>query len=271
MCRYRAREFAIDDGPVDPISGGASALMGTATSIMMGVADMPIQTLKLLNIHPDSKASKKGKENATGDDASSTGESSRTGRPPTERIDTGATDASVNSTAPHRSNTEKTALPSPDMPGTPTHRSTFMSQAFAESAQGSRSSSRERHRRASSISAAERSNSGTASPKPATPGPGLQESMESAVDTGKGLARIVGAGFKSPMDFSLNVAKGLHNVPKLYGADVRQVDKVTDFQSGLRTAAKVCLIICESSLVLTCHRNSALGFMMASRVLSLTQ
>jgi hypothetical protein len=237
--RYRSREFAIDDGPVDPISGGATALMGTATSIMMGVADMPIQTLKLLNIHPDSKSSKKGKEKATSDDTASTAESSRTGRPPTERTATGATDSSVNNAAVQRSTTEKTAVSTPPTPGTPTHRSTFMSQAFAESAQGSRSSSRER-RRASSISAAGvRSNSGTASPKPVTPGPGLAESMESAVDTGKGLARIVGAGFRSPMDFSLNVAKGLHNVPKLYGAEVRQVDKVTDFQSGLRTAAKV--------------------------------
>jgi hypothetical protein len=118
-----------------------------------------------------------------------------------------------------------------------------MSQAFAESAQGSRSSSRERRRRASSISAAElRSNGGTASPPPDKPGPDLAESMTSAVDTGKGLARIIGAGFKSPMDFSLNVAKGLHNVPKLYGAEVRQVDKVTDFQSGVRTAAKASFI-----------------------------
>lgn len=237
--RYRSREFNIDEGPVDPISGGASALMGTATSIMMGVADMPIQTLKLLNIHPDSRASKKGKEKAS-DDASSVAESSRSGRPEAERTTTDRTDASVSSTIPARSDTEKPAALSPDLPGTPTHRSTFMSQAFAESAQGSRSSSRERHRRASSIAGMDsRSNTGTSSSKPATPGPGLAESMESAVDTGKGLARIVGAGFKSPMDFSLNVAKGLHNVPKLYGAEVRQVDKVTDFQSGLRTAAKV--------------------------------
>jgi hypothetical protein len=102
--------------------------------------------------------------------------------------------------------------------------STFMSQAFAETTQGSKSPSRD-----GALSAA-------------SPGPGLVESVESAVDTGKGLARILGAGFKSPMDFSLNVAKGLHNVPKLYGAEVRQVDKVTDFQSGLRTAAKVRLV-----------------------------
>jgi hypothetical protein len=66
-------------------------------------------------------------------------------------------------------------------------------------------------------------------------------SAESTINTGKGLARIVGASFKSPMDFSLNVAKGFHNVPKLYGGEVRQVDKVTDFQSGMKTAAKVCV------------------------------
>jgi hypothetical protein len=214
--------------------------MGTATSMMMGVADMPIQTLKLLNIHPDSKAGKKGKGKVNSDDDPSIADSSRS---PTARTATNDTTTSTDPAAPSRSNTEKSGLPSPDTPGTPTHRSTFMSQAFAESAQGSRSSSRERRRRASSVSAAElRSNSRSASPGPATPKPDLQESMTSAVDTGKGLARIIGAGFKSPMDFSLNVAKGLHNVPKLYGAEVRQVDKVTDFQSGVRTAAKVSLI-----------------------------
>ena len=190
--------------------------MGTATSMMMGVADMPIQTLKLLNIHPDSRAGK-GKQKATSDGATSVGEPSAAGTPAARTI----------------TNASRTDSASPDTPGTATHRSTFMSQAFAESAQGSRSSSRERAR--------SRSNS-AASPAPATPGPGLVESVESAVDTGKGLARILGAGFKSPMDFSLNVAKGLHNVPKLYGAEVRQVDKVTDFQSGLRTAAKVWFV-----------------------------
>ncbi|KAH7391173.1 hypothetical protein DE146DRAFT_663682 [Phaeosphaeria sp. MPI-PUGE-AT-0046c] len=221
---HRAREFDIDEGPVDPITGGASALMGTATSMMMGVADMPIQTLKLLNIHPDARAARKGKAKATDDDATSVAESSRSGRPSASRTTTGASNPNFppdRKASMQEDASAKLASASPDQPG-------------------SRSSSRDRHgRRASSISAAElRSNSGTTSPKPTTPGPGLAESMESAVDTGKGLARIIGAGFKSPMDFSLNVAKGLHNVPKLYGAEVRQVDKVTDFQSGLRTAAK---------------------------------
>ncbi|CAO2657845.1 Nn.00g071050.m01.CDS01 [Neocucurbitaria sp. VM-36] len=257
---FRAREYVPDEGPWDPVSGAAGALMGTATSLMMGVADMPIQTLKLLQIHPDSR-SRKGKEKATGTETPSTGEQSRTGRPETSRtttsttesVVTGASTPTASQSLGHpdelvQTQSNNTGITSPGTPGTPTHRSTFMSQAFAESTEGSRSSSRERarhlapesceladrfspRRRASSISAAElKANNGTQ--------PGLAESVESAVDTGKGLARIIGAGFRSPMDFSLNVAKGFHNVPKLYGAEVRQVDKVTDLQSGLRTAAK---------------------------------
>jgi hypothetical protein len=56
--------------------------------------------------------------------------------------------------------------------------------------------------------------------------------------TGKGISKIIGAGLKSPMDFSLAISKGFHNVPRLYGEEVRQVDKVTGIQSGLKTAGK---------------------------------
>lgn len=56
----------------------------------------------------------------------------------------------------------------------------------------------------------------------------------------KGIGRIVSAGMKSPMDFTLGIARGFHNAPKLYGDDtVRPQEKVTDFQSGLKAAGKV--------------------------------
>jgi hypothetical protein len=71
---------------------------------------------------------------------------------------------------------------------------------------------------------------------------------EAAVKTSKGIGRIVGAGFKSPMDFSLNVAKGFHNLPKLYGGEVRRVDKVTDLETGMRTAVKVSLLALWTAL-----------------------
>jgi hypothetical protein len=211
----------------------------------MGVADMPIQTLKLLQIHPDAAKSKKGKEKAASTENLSVGEGSTSDRPSSERTTTATTERSSRSGANTptaadgaadlaRIQGEPPAVTSPGTPGTPTHRSSFMSQAFSESTQHSRSRSRERLERLRCKSPEE--------PKfNAATKPGMAENVESAVDTGKGLARMIGAGFKSPMDFSLNVAKGFHNVPKLYGAEVRQVDKVTDFNSGMRTAAKVCL------------------------------
>lgn len=218
---------------------------------------MPIQTLKLLNIHPDARAaSKKGKERAqSSESASNAGESSRPGRPTTSQTATGAdsmsgqnTPSTAQSSGLDGKGSTRLAAMGPDAPGSPSHRSTFMAEAFSASAQHSRSPSRERGRLLSpDVCRLKQKNSGSST------GPSRSETgsssnftdnlknmqVDSAVDTGKGLARIVGAGFKSPMDFSLNVAKGFHNVPKLYGGEVRKVDNVTDLKSGLTTAAKV--------------------------------
>jgi hypothetical protein len=64
--------------------------------------------------------------------------------------------------------------------------------------------------------------------------------IDNAVGAAKGAQRIVAAGMKSPMDFTLGIARGFHNAPKLYGDDtVRPHEKVVDFQSGLKAAGKV--------------------------------
>lgn len=73
-----------------------------------------------------------------------------------------------------------------------------------------------------------------------------QISLEAALGAGKSVKQIVGAGLKSPMDFTLSLAQGFHNAPKLYGdQSVRQADKVTGFQSGLKAAGKVCWLHCN--------------------------
>jgi hypothetical protein len=226
--------------------------------MMMGVADFPIETLKLLNIHPETK---KGKEKAKQTEGDSTSDLSRSeSRGLNELHGSAANSATtlpgINPPTPsdtdtlrNRSITDLSGASRPTSPTTPDHRSSFMAQAMAQT--GSRSPSQDRHRlhcpterpghhRARSISAAElRSNSGSATSTKSFSEKLCDMNHDSMIGTGKGVGRIVGAGFKSPMDFSLNVAKGFHNVPKLLGSDVRQVDKVTDLQSGLRTAAKV--------------------------------
>lgn len=238
---YRPREYETDEGPWDPISGGATAIIGTGTQMMMGVADFPIETLKLLNIHPDSVKRDKGKGKAK---ASSSDSTSRGG----------LSSAASSSTTLPGVFTPDSKSDAPEVV-TPTHRSTFMAEAMAASSQVARSPSPGGHRRmlsregrrsfsrsCSSTAAEEQSASRSTTSQPQQP---LQHGRarmdaDSLVGTGKGIGRIVGAGFKSPLDFSMNVAKGLRNVPKLYGAEVRQVDKVTDFNSGIKTAAKVC-------------------------------
>ncbi|CUS08509.1 unnamed protein product [Tuber aestivum] len=62
---------------------------------------------------------------------------------------------------------------------------------------------------------------------------------DTAIGASKSVSSIVEAGLKSPMDFTLSLAQGFHNAPKLYGDNtVRSLDKVTGFHSGLKAAGK---------------------------------
>lgn len=211
--RFRPREYEPDEGPWDPISGGATALVGTATQMMMGVADFPIETLKLLNIHPSTQ---KGKGKASDDTASGPEASKNEGRPTPSNQSSFSGSTSM--------------LPGASTPGSKV-------DADLGPNDGSRSNS-------IATAGAPSIDPQAKGPKRAEPGTSFAERLQNinaavATDTGKGVGRMLGAGFKSPMDFTLNVAKGFHNVPKLMGGEVRQVDKVTDFQSGLKTAGKV--------------------------------
>jgi hypothetical protein len=60
-----------------------------------------------------------------------------------------------------------------------------------------------------------------------------------AIGTGKGLGRIVGASLKAPMTFAHGITRGFHNVPKLYGEQVREYENITDLRSGLSVSIKV--------------------------------
>lgn len=57
----------------------------------------------------------------------------------------------------------------------------------------------------------------------------------------KGIGRITKAAIRSPMTFSVGMAQGAHNAPKLWGdKTVRPQEKITGFGSGLKAACKVC-------------------------------
>jgi UDP:flavonoid glycosyltransferase YjiC (YdhE family) len=211
---FRGREYEVDDGPLDPITGGATSIIGTASTMMMGFADMPIETLKALKIHPD--ATKKKPKPAKGTDKSDaasdkpllegTGSSSGAGTPSSSRS---------GSTFNFQESLSK--IQTPTSPG---GRSGSMTGSLGGNQDGSRSSSQ-----------------GPKTDEKAAKDP--RKYMETAMGSAEGVQRIVGAGFKSPMDFTMNLSKGFRNAPKLYGDDsVRKPEKVTDFKSGIRAAGR---------------------------------
>jgi hypothetical protein len=63
--------------------------------------------------------------------------------------------------------------------------------------------------------------------------------VDFALDSGKGVSRIVGAGLKAPMEYTLGLSRGFHNAPKLYGDEIRKEETVTGLGSGLVAGAKV--------------------------------
>lgn len=67
-------------------------------------------------------------------------------------------------------------------------------------------------------------------------------SLDAAVGAGKGLSRIVETSLKMPLDFTLGLARGFRNAPKMYGDDtVRPAEKVKGIRSGIKVASKVKL------------------------------
>ncbi|TKA80691.1 hypothetical protein B0A55_03687 [Friedmanniomyces simplex] len=250
---FRPREYEVDEGPWDPISGGASALVGTMGTMMMGVADMPIDTLKALHIHPDvAKKRKSADGEGLAGESSRSGSSSGEGRPSTSTAD----ERSLSQPDRASSVSETVVTSGESTPATSRTNSTFNLQeslariqtpptplspgrsgipaSMAAALQGQLATTTRSRSRSGS-----RSKSRGASGSSSKPAEGGENLMDTVMDTGKGIRKIVGAGFSSPMDFTMGLAKGFHNAPKLYGDDtVRKPDQVTDFKSGVKAATK---------------------------------
>ncbi|RDW73139.1 putative glucosyl glucuronosyl protein [Coleophoma cylindrospora] len=246
---YRPREYETDDGPWDPISGGASALLGTIASLGMGVADFPIEIFRAMKSKKaTTSTSASGKDNLSGS-RTPTSASSQTGSQLNTKGLSNAdnssesmsqsfsTSASYDSdrvfTNPGGSSDTLVASltsPSTSQAGSIKQESS-MRQALSGTLSRSSSSSSTRERRSGSRGCSPSRNKKEFDPSTLT--------LENAIGAGKGISRIVGAGLKSPMDFTLGLARGFHNAPKLYGDDtVRPQEKVTGFQSGLKAAGK---------------------------------
>ena len=269
---YRPREYATEDGPWDPLTGSASALMGTISGIMMGVADLPIETLKALQIHPDARKKDNGegsssspqttrhsvsssKENLSSTDTrpgsstlSLTSSNSTTGgrsRSDTFTEEPGELTPTESGHSSLRGPMSPTTPITPSAAGTPTPNALAEALRSSRTRSGSRGRSQSPSRRCTFCRGPSDDDQHQKSPDKCP----NHFSVSAALGTGKGVSRIIGTGLKAPMDFSLGLARGFHNLPRLYGDDtVRPLDPIDSFQSGMKTVGKVCTAVQVSTL-----------------------
>ena len=239
--RYRPREHDTDYGPPDPITGGASALVGTMGNMAMGVADLPVAALKALKIHPDAK-----KPKPAADPGPKADSDSKEGSVPLQDLD--KKDQKADEEKPG-SVADPSATPHPEDnedDGQQQEMAHAIGQEMAaqnEAAQKEHAAKAEEQDKQGAKKSSEAPQQGAASASSAEAAPEKKTvdkaDIDTAIGTGKGAFKFVSAGIKSPMDFTLNLAKGFHNAPKLYGDEtVRKPEKITDFSSGVRAASK---------------------------------
>ena len=236
---YRPKEYETDDGPWDPITGATTALVGTMSAMMLGVADFPIETLKALKIHPDS--TKAGQSSSSGKASTASVHSEDPTPSKGSSISTASGQASDDTSVQPSSSSMTTSNDSastfnleesmaklhasPISRGQSFSRTDSAANSTHEASQGGEDTSQK-------PSTSQTKSSGKAISSP-------QDAIQTGIETGKGVQRIVSAGLKSPMDFTVSLAKGFRNAPKLYGDDtVRKPDQITDFKSGIRAATK---------------------------------
>ncbi|KAH0542669.1 hypothetical protein FGG08_002992 [Glutinoglossum americanum] len=227
---YRPREYETEDGPWDPITGGASALLGTIGSLMMGVADFPVEIIKALK--PKAGDASNTDTGLTHSPASRSSISLRSGADTADGGNTPDGDSNVTIKAGEQRTSSLASelsnpLPEEMSPISPSSSgNTRSSMALAMSGRLSRSNSGSR------LSSSFHRVGSDCAPQAA------QVTLDAAIGATKSVSRIVSASLKSPMDFTLSLARGFHNAPKLYGDTVRPSDKVTGIQSGLKAAGK---------------------------------
>ena len=204
-------------------------MIETMGGMAMGIADMPVATLKALKIHPE--RSRKKSESAQSP-------ANRSSTP----VDSKQESRRVSSADIQESKREsmQTLESSRTRASSTSSRGSELAQdevAAAHTLTGEMMKGKAQEPpKSGDASSAKPSETGAEKQKPFKFN---QEDLETMMSTGKGAWRFTETGVRSPLDFTLALAKGFHNAPKLYGDEtVRKPEKITDFSSGLRAAGK---------------------------------
>lgn len=217
---YRPREYQTDEGPWDPISGFATALFGAISSMAMGLADFPSETLKALHIPsgPSRQQSQASEPTLARESETSHGGERSTPPPSPEQSQT---------CLKVQESLARVRSP-PSLSEVSSRTSNLGSSSMSDTLQGQSSPKQDDAGRRRVRS---RNESGS--------GEDRDMLRQTGLDPNKGLGRIFKAAVKAPMDLSLGFTKGFHNAPKLWGDDtVRPQEQVSDFKSGMKAVGK---------------------------------
>lgn len=235
---YRPREYLTEQGPWDPISGGAAALLGTIGNLSMGIADVPVELLRSLKTA--SMEVKEGHDRRRSPGTPASGSDHTSVSDLTKSSDTlgPANPETPLMTHVSSSSSLESGFPTQEDPSQHGQRASTMSTVMAPDGTHRRHRSWSSHRHSRSRSGSH-TRHGDAEYSPC-PGEAVGRfTLDSVIGGAQAVGKIVSAGVKSPMDFTLSLAKGFHNAPRLYGDNtVRDSEKITDLQSGLRAAGK---------------------------------
>lgn len=226
-------EHCTTDQPWDPISAVTSALVGDIGSIAMSVADFPREIFKGANKGKAKAAANSSQPGTPPAAQTSASKESLAGASTTELPGSDTATASsvltpsVTVSSTDTSGPSGTGITSPDRGLSPVPSSDRQLSPSRPSASRSSSSSTNtcrlcRHRSSDCNCQASKT-----------------ISLETAIGAGKGVGRIVETGMRTPLNFTMGLARGFRNAPRLYNDDtVRPEEKVTDLASGLRIAGK---------------------------------
>ncbi|KAJ9604863.1 hypothetical protein H2200_010978 [Cladophialophora chaetospira] len=217
---FRAQEYETDEGPWDPVSGGFVAACAAFSGMAMGVAELPSETYKALQLpfgnsrqQPQASVSttvaerelSNVGERSTSDTSPAQSQTSLNGRDSLARIRSLSKSFDLSSSTSNVGSSSETAALSDHLSPKQADANSSRFRSRNESGSGNR--------------------------------PDILR--QTGVHTSKGFGRMMKAAFQSPMEISMGLTKGFHNVPRHWGDDtVRPQAQVSDFKSGATAAGR---------------------------------
>jgi len=218
---FRPQEHYTDEGPVDPISGGFMTALGAFSDMGLGLAETPMETWKAVQIPFRSSRTQSEASVSTIASTNEAGSTNAISKLPTPPGQSQATlikrkPLAHTQSSPNFSNVSSTSLEHSRSSST---SNGLQRQWSSQQADSSRSRVRSRVEYSSAKN--------------------RDVLRHTGAHGSQGIGRSVKALAQSPMDISVSLTKGLHNVPKLWGDDtVRPQEQVRGMKSGMQAMGR---------------------------------